>query len=292
MAKMNPIMALKNSLSSKSKSGFLSLRRILVVFQFSISQVLIIGTIVIGTQIDYFLTKDLGFNKESILVTSLPENDESKLKVLKNNLMANSNIENVSFSLSSPLGDNTARTNLNHKSLNDDDEYQVNLKIADEDYLDLFQIELLVGRNYTKTDTAKNAVVNRKLTKLIGFDNPQDALGETIESGWGMDFKIIGVVEDFHSSSFDEDIDYIIFVKIPSVYYEMAVKFNSSDMGISEVSDVIKNTEQAWNEAFPNFIFDYDFNDKQIKERFENEENMANLFQLFALIAIFIGCLG
>lgn len=292
MAKMNPVMALKNSLSSKSKSGFLSLRRVLVIFQFSISQVLIIGTIVVGSQIDYFLTKDLGFNKDSILVAYLPENDKSKLDVLKNKLIANSNIEKVSFSLSSPLGDNTASTRFNHSSLSNDDEYQISLKIADEDYLDLFQLKLIAGRNYTKSDTAVNGVINRKLTKLIGFDNPQDALGETIKTGWSMDFKVIGVVEDFHSTSFDEEMPYIALVKIPSVYYEMAVKFNANGAGISDINEVINSTKEAWNAAFPNFIFNYDFNDKQIKKRFENEQNMANLFQLFALIAIFIGCLG
>lgn len=292
MAKMNPVMALKNSFSSKSKSGFLSLRRILVIFQFSISQVLIIGTIVIGSQIDYFLNKDLGFNKESILVSYLPENDKGKLDVLKNKLLSHSNIENVSFSLSSPLGDNTARTQLYHSSLSEDDEYQINLKIADEDYLELFQLNLIAGRNYVKSDSVSYALVNRKLTELIGFDNPLDAIGEPIESGWDVDFKIIGVVEDFHSSSFKEDLDYIVLAKIPSVYYEMAVKFNTSRSGVSDIKNVINNTRIAWDEAFPNYIFDYDFNDDQIKERFENEEDTAKLFRLFSLIAIFIGCLG
>lgn len=292
MSRMNPVMALKNSLNAKSKSGLLSMRRVLVIIQFTISQVLIIGTIVVSLQIDYFLSKDLGFKKDSIIVASLPDNDPQKLKIFKEELLSNSAINAVSYSLSSPLGTSTSSTDIFHPTLNEDDEYEGNIKVADDDYLELYELKLISGRNYTNADSSTNAVINRKLAKLIGFTNPEEALGQKINSGWDRKFNVIGVVENFHTSGLDESIDYVVLTNIPSVFYEVGVKFNTDNAGISDIKNTIGHVEASFDKVFPEYIFDYEFYDKQIEGNFEEEQNTASLFKLFAMIAIFIGCLG
>lgn len=293
MSRMNPVLALKNSINSKSKSGILSLRRLLVIIQFSISQILVIGTIVVSMQIDYFMNKDMGFKKDSILTSILPERGANKLALYKNKLLEFPEINKVSYGLASPLGNHNSFTDFSHASLNAEDEYFASIKLADEDYLDLYDLKLIAGRNYTKTDSSTNIVVNRKITKLIGFNNPEDAIGERLSSGWGgAKFTIIGVVDDFHSNSLHEGIDYVVFTKISKSFRQVSIRFNTNNAGVADIEKIIQHTKASYSSVFPNYIFDYDFYDDRIAEEYEEEQRTAKLFQLFAIIAIFIGCLG
>ena len=291
MSRMDPVIALKNKFNTNIGSGFMSFRRILVIVQFAISQILIIGTIVVGSQLDYFLAKDLGFNTEAIVTLNLPENEPAKLERLRSDLEANSNIELVSFNLSAPLGNSNSHANIHHQSLKEDVEYRVNFKIVDEAYFEVFGLELLAGRIFNKQDSSNRILVTRTLASLMGFDNPNDALGEKIR-GWRGQSVIIGVVEDFHTQSLREEIDYVVLINNPSLFYEMDVKINTTGERLSEIQNTISIIEEAWTGMFPNYIFDYQFYDQQIADRYEDEQYIAKLFQLFALIAIFIGCLG
>ncbi len=292
MSGMNPVLALKNSMNAKNKSGLLSMRRVLVIIQFSISQVLIIGTLVVSMQLDYFMAKDLGFNKDSIIITALPDNDPMKLELFKNKLLENASISKVAYCISSPLGQNNASTNINHSTLSKDDEYEASIKVSDPDYIDVYGLKLIAGRKYENNEAVENAVVNRKLTELIGFETPEAALGGKIPSGWGMTFNIVGVVEDFHSYSMSEGMENIVMINMPEVFYETGIKFNTSNAGFSDIKNIVKHIESSYKVVFPEYIFDYQFYDEQINENYEAEQNTAKLFQLFAIIAIFIGCLG
>jgi putative ABC transport system permease protein len=293
MSRMNPVMALKNSINSTSKSGILSLRHLLVIVQFTISQILIIGTLVVSMQIDYFMNKDMGFKKDSILTSVLPVGDAGKLELYKNKLLELPQINSVSFGLASPLGNSNSFTDISHPSLNSDDEYFASIKLADEEYLGLYELKLVAGRNYTKIDSSTNIVVNKKLTKLIGFNNPEDAIGEKLSSGWGgVQFNIIGVVDDFHSNSLHEGIDYVVFTKVSTDFRQVGIKFNTNNAGVADVERIVKHAEASFHSVFPDFVYDFEFYDDFIADEYEAEQRTAKLFQLFAIIAIFIGCLG
>lgn len=293
MSRMNPVMALKNSINSTSKTGMLSLRHLLVVTQFTISQILIMGTLVVSMQIDYFMNKDMGFKKDSILTSVLPDRDTNKLALYKQKLMELPEISKVSFGLASPLGEHNSFTDISHASLSSDDEYFASIKLADEEYLDLYELKLIAGRNYTKIDSSTNVVVNRKITKLIGFDNPEEAIGEKLSTGWGgTQFKIIGVVDDFHSNSLHEGIDYVVFTKVSTRFHEVSIKFNTSNAGVADIERIVKHAEASYSSIFPGFVYDFEFYDDFIADQYEEEQRTAKLFQLFAIIAIFIGCLG
>jgi putative ABC transport system permease protein len=291
MSNMNPVLAMKNNFNGIKGKGFLSLRRILVVLQFSISQILIIGTIVVSTQMDFFLNKDLGFEKDAIINLELPTNEELSLNRLKTELLNHKDIEQVSFCMSSPLGNSNSFSNIMHKSLNKDDEYRANFKIIDDDYIDVFDLKLLAGRDFYSADSTNVVIIGRKVVELIGYMNPEDAIGDHIEA-WNGPMKIVGVVEDFHTRSLSESIDYIIMIKEKKFYFSAQLRINTINKSFADIQDQLKYIESKWISVYPNNIFDYKFYSDKIADRYDKEKQMSELFQLFSVIAIFIGCLG
>ncbi|MEQ9402057.1 MAG: FtsX-like permease family protein [Cyclobacteriaceae bacterium] len=292
LAKMNPILAVKNTLTSKQTSGFLSLRRALVVFQFAISQILIIGILVLNKQMDYFMNKDLGFNDESIIVVKLPESDSSKLEVFRNNLLTNPQIERISFGTSGPMSGWKVNNPIYHPSIVEENAYG-NLKNVDEYYFDLYELELIAGESYKSGDPQDHAVVNRMLTKLIGFDDPADALGERFQYGRsGREFTIVGVLEDFHAGNLRREMDYVVFANLKWNIYQAAIKFNADKSGYSEMKGLIENIENEWQAAYPENVFDFEFYDEQLAAMYKTEQQVADVFKIIVVIAIIIGCLG
>lgn len=290
MARMEPVNALRKNNLEQAGKGFLSMRRALVVFQFTISQVLIIGTIVVTLQIDYFRTADLGVNKESILICDLPKFDNDQLDLLKQKLKRHASIKRVSYSYRAPHGNWSINNPIFHESIHDHEHY-ASLKPADADYMDLFQLNIIAGRKFDENDVYNNVVVNRRLTKDLGFDHPDQALGEGFSyAGW-MDLKIVGVVEDFHSRSLHEPMESMVFAQLNKSYQTVSIQF-ATGRTLSELQGTIDLVAQEWNTIFPEDVFDYQFYDKKIAALYSQERKIARLVQLFAAIAIFIGCLG
>jgi ABC-type antimicrobial peptide transport system permease subunit len=292
LAGMNPINALKNSLTVKGTSGLLSLRRSLVVVQFVISQVLIIGTIVAGQQMDYFLGNEVGFAKEAIVVSKVPGSSPEKRDALKNILLKQRGVEMMTFSCASPMARFRVSNPIQHPSIGKDEMVDGNLKTADENYIELFHLQLIAGRNLPEEKNTMDAVVTRKLTKTLGYQSPEQALGDKFKYASDMEFKIIGVVEDFHSTSFHNPMENVILSNLPWNIFEMAVKINTAPGNFSEVQHTITGIKTEWDKLFPETIFDYTFLDQQIARMYENERKTSQLFQIFSAIAIFIGCLG
>lgn len=290
MSKLNPIEALRTKFNVKQGSGFLSFRRVLVIIQFIITQSLIIGTIVVQSQMDYFLNKDLGFEKDNIVLTYLPNQNLESQARLKNNLLANPNVKQVSFNLSAPMGTSNSNSNIHHHSIPEGENMRVNFKFGDKDYIDLYGLKLIVGEWVENTDTSR-IMVNRKLAEALGFTNPEDVIGEKI-SGWYNDMQVVGVVENFHSHSLQQEFAFCLFMNNDRVFYEMAVKINSAGQTMEEVAPTLKFIQEKWEEVYNKDIYDYEFFDEQLASRYDQEKNMGSMFKLFAIIAIFIGCLG
>ncbi len=290
IAGMSANVALKSSLTQKNSAVSLSLRRALVIIQFSISLVLIIGTLVMNRQLNYFLNKDLGFDKEAILLVTLPEANKDKLPLLKEKLLTYPEIEMVSLGTRSPLADWRVSNLINHPSI-EKDTYTANLKSVDEDYLDLYKLRIIAGQNFSNVKNTGDIVVNRKLTELIGFSNPQEAIGERIDYV-GNEFKIVGVVEDFHARSLQRAMENVIFGNFNGLINEMAIKINPTTLSLNGYQQILKRVQTEWDGVFPNDIMNYNFFDDKISSLYKEEKNTSNLIQLFALIAILIGSLG
>ena len=291
IARMSTNVALKTSLALKTSSLSLSVRRTLVVIQFTISLVLIIGTLVMNRQLNYFLNKDLGFSKEAILLAPLPDSNKDKLELLKTKLMNYPGIEMVSFGTRSPLANWKVSNAINYHTI-EENQYWGNLKNVDEDYLNLYRLELIAGENISSVQNTGDAVVNRKITKLLGFEKPYEALGEKFKYGRELEFTIVGVVEDFHARSLHKEMEKVIFSNYAFNINEMAVKINPAILKQSGHQQSIKIIQHEWDNIFPEDIMNYTFFDEQIANLYKEEKNTSNLIQLFAIIAILIGSLA
>lgn len=288
LSKMNAILALKSKITGKNNSGGLSLRKGLVIFQFTISQFLIIGTLVVSAQTKFFQEKDLGFSKEAIINSYLPDQSVLKMDRFRNLMLQSPEITDIAFGLSQPMGNSNSNSNFNYTPLGSERDYSANFKAVDERYSDFFDLKLISGRTIRNTDSIQ-IVVNKKIADLIGFKNNYDSIvGEMLNTGWGGDKKIVGVVENFHNQPLSDEFDYVVFMYYPSVFYNLSFKINS----MNNSKEAIAHFEDSWEKVYPESVIDYGFYDEELKENYETEEGILSLLQIFALISILIGCLG
>lgn len=288
LSKLAPVKALKSK-GQTTLSGSVNTRRGLVVFQFIISQLLVVCTLVVIAQMEFFEKKDLGFRKSSIVIFPLPSNEEEKLNPLRNELSTFAGIEKVSFNFSSPLSDNNISSDFGYAPLEMEGDYDAPYKVADEHYLDLYGIEILAGRNFTSNDTLNVAIISKSAMRLMEIENPLDAIGKQIKSGFDGSKTVIGVINDFHTKSLKVKLEPVILVTGQDYYYEGAIRFVGTD---KQMGSVITALEKAWTKQYPNVLFDYSLFSESIMDGYSEEANMMTLFQIFSGIAILIGCLG
>ncbi len=284
LSKFQPTLTIKNSFTNRQTGGLL-LRKGLITFQFTLSQALIICTIVVVSQMRYFNSTTLGFDKEAIVTVDLPEHDPQKLEAIRNALSQSTAIKNITFSLNTPASTNNQWWNgFTHRSAPEDWK-QVENKFIDEYFLDTYNIPLLAGRNLKSSDSIQ-ILVNESLILEIGLKQPQKAIGETIHYR-GREVAIVGVVKDFHSVSLHENIPPLILSKDPTLIQKASFKIN-----MGQAQDAIAQIEQQWKAAFPDYYFAYQFLDDDLATFYEQEQKTSRLLSLFAGLAIFIGCLG
>lgn len=280
----SPALALKNKITNRSTGGF-ALRRGLVVFQFIISQLLIVGTVILLSQMNFLESKDLGFTKDAIITVPIPDNAPvNNKKALKSELLGMAGVEMASLCSRPPSSGAVAMTGYNLEA--SEGEHITQVKMADEDYIDLFQIELLEGNDLVGLDTANSCLVNEQLVKSVGLEKPEDIIGKVI-SIWGQKLPVAGVVKDFHTMSLERQIDPTIIFNRMRRYETMAVKLRGGT-----VNETLPEIEKAWSAQYPDFLFSYQFMDEEIKEFYETEQKMSTLLVIFSGIAITIGCLG
>ncbi|WKN41478.1 ABC transporter permease [Tunicatimonas pelagia] len=284
LARFRPAATLKNTLTNQQTGG-VNLRRGLIIFQFALSQMLIICTIVVVSQMHYFNTTALGFDKEAVVVVEIPESNPSTLQALRNTTAQNSAIEATSFSLNAPSATiNKWWTGYTFEKT-PNEEQSTEIKLIDEHYIHLYNIPLLAGRNLQSSDSTQ-ILVNETFLKDNGIQNPQDALG-TIVSFYGLKAPITGVVKDFHSLSLQQEIPSVVMARFPNMFQQASFKIN-----MLQASEAIAHIEQQWKEIFPEYYFTYQFLDEDLATLYEKEQRTSRLLSLFAGIAIFIGCLG
>jgi ABC-type antimicrobial peptide transport system permease subunit len=286
-----PALVLKNQMSNKNSSSYM-LRRVLVVLQFFISQLLIIVTMVIIYQMEYSSKKDLGFAKDAILFVPIPaaENSSdknsraSKMRALRDEMMQVPGVEIASLANTPPSSGNVSGTNFHIEGISDDLRTQV--KQVDGNYLDLYKLKLLNGKNIQDLDTAIGFLVNEKLMHLAGFNGPQEIIGKNLRVR-GKTYPVVGVVKDFHTVSLRQPIEATILFNSIRGYETLSIK-----MDLRRAQDVIKVLKTKWEAAYPENLFSYEFLDESIKEFYDSERRMSILMTSFTTMAIFIGCLG
>ncbi|HMW35902.1 MAG TPA: FtsX-like permease family protein, partial [bacterium] len=281
-----PALALKSKITSYH-SGGLYLRKGLVVLQFSISQLLIIGTIIATTQLDFFNKQDLGFNKEAVVIVPIHERTKTLLDNLEHQWKSHPGVESVSFAYASAASGNRWTSNVTFLKKDEPIELDVDLKMADDHYADIFGLQFLAGRNYVAGDTLREVVINETMVRKLGFSNPQDAIGIELKIGARRRVSVVGAVRDFNASSLHDPIAPCIIATNSRFYQEASIKIN-----MQQATDVLRHIETVWNTAFPQYVFDRRFQDETIAEFYEQEQIYTNMLRIFSGIAIFIGCLG
>lgn len=286
LSRLNTILALKNKTDNKYGKKTL-MRKSLVVLQFTLSQVLIICTLIMMRQMDYFHGVPLGFDREAVVEVRLPENDEQKLNTLKNDLLNQAGIHKVSYTNTGTASSSTWSGNFDYKPEGKNPvETNADVKFIDEDYLDTYGVTLLAGENVRDGDSSSRYLINETLMKAMGFEHPVDALNEPI-SYWGRDGFVAGVIMDFHMSSLHNKIRPLVLSNKDPTYVQAAIKLKGGTL-----KDNLAAIQKSWETAFPEEIFESKFLDDTIEDFYRKEKKSASLFQLFAGIAIFIGCLG
>ena len=290
LANYNPIAAIKNSaLTAKSKSGSMSVRRVLVVVQFFISQGLIIGTLVMISQMNFMENKALGFRSEGLLTFSVPERTQENMDLLKNRISALPSAGEIGFHLTTPGAANTNNLDKIKDPRGAGDElFGANRKNVDHNYANVFDLEILAGAFYRPESPDDHSVVNRKFAESLGFTNPEEAVGQRYETEYGRKYLIVGVVEDFHNNSLRASIDPVFMMSGPNQYFEGAVQLKVND----NFSEIVADVEEIWSEVFTEDVFTYQFLEDRVEAQYEIERKVSGLVQIFAAVAIFIGCLG
>jgi predicted permease len=286
MSRFNPSRALKNKMSSKAVGG-ISLRRSLVVVQFAISQVLIVGTIVAVSQMDFIHHADLGFNKDAVLMIagSTDSVSISRAPAFKQKLLQLDGVQAVSLNSDPPSSNNNWSTNFafDHKP---DESFQIHLKFGDADYIKTYGLQLIAGRDYTQSDTAKELVVNETLMKMLHVSNPNDIVGKVLKFN-GQWLTIAGVVKDFKDHSLRNDVKPMVITTSNDTYAETAIKIRSANINATKAA-----IDKVWNEFYPEYAYTSTFLDEDIAHFYDNEEHLSLLYKIFAGLALFISCVG
>lgn len=295
LSKFNPVKALKSTMTQQTQ-GAVPVRKLLVVLQFFIAQVLIICTLVVSSQLSFFKNKSLGFTKEAIINVNLPSNEENKLQAMRNQLMADGDIKEVSFSLGAPMSEFNFGTGMYRTEKGTAERYGVNIKPVDSHYKDVYGLELIEGRFFTEADDiAGNLkennkwvyILNERAVKELGYASPKEAIGQSVTIGFNdTPGPIIGVVKDFHVSSLREEIKPALLLPL-NFAHTAGIKITTTN-----ASGTIKKIEKAFTAQYPEYLFEYTFLDEFIGKQYREEERMFTMFEIFAGIAIFIGCLG
>ncbi|WP_339814239.1 ABC transporter permease [uncultured Imperialibacter sp.] len=285
LSRFRPVAVLKGGVSKGAKNALL--RNVLVVFQFTTAIAIITGTVVINSQMDYILTKPLGFDKEQVILLRGTNTLGDKTQALKNELLALSAVENVSVSDYLPVyGPDSKRNGDMVKVVGRGDDQGVSIQDwqVDEDYLGTMGMKLTRGRDFAeqKGNNQNKVIVNETLVRKLGLDDP---IGQKINNG--NEYEIIGVVEDFHFDTFAEEIQGVILHQGQDNYSVISVKANTDD-----VATLLASIETVWNKFAPGQPMRYDFMDARFDRMYEGVAQYGDILNCFSVLALVVACLG
>ncbi|HEU4858738.1 MAG TPA: FtsX-like permease family protein [Chitinophagaceae bacterium] len=303
ITRFNPASVLKSgSVNTGRQSPFL--RKGLVVTQFSISICLLIGLLLIGKQMNYLRHKNLGFDKDNIVMMRLPPGDNiAKKELLAAEFKTIPGVKDWSFSSSPPSGGENTHwgTMMSLVGREDPSRKQVTTIMTDDRFCTMYGLQLKAGRFFTIADTIAvsetlpegqrfpRSVVNEKLVKELGFASNEEALGKRFWTGLnGWHAEITGVVADFNIGSLREAIKPTLITQYIPFADKVGIKIQSG----TDIPTVITQANTKFKKIFPEGIFEYNFLDQQLDALYKSEMRLFSLFKIFSVLAMLISCLG
>jgi putative ABC transport system permease protein len=306
LSSFRPVISLRGSgvrqLNSKSW-----LRKGLIVFQFTISLLFIIGTMMVGRQIHYMLNTDLGFKKDAIVMIDLPYRAPENLKaVYAGEIQRLSGVRQVSLSTAGPEAAGHGMTNLEYKSPKDVT-IDVSMDMIDTNYMSVYGLTLVSGRNFYLTDTARQGsdpgavpvqpgfrayILNEAAARELGFKNPADAAGQQVSGLDGTLGPVVGVVRDFHAQNLHEKIKPFFFTTESGAGNLLSVKLSSAAFSASQVKALMAKMESIFSKIYPDKIYHSRFFDESLEQLYKREQQTSQIMNIAMGIAIFISCMG
>ena len=268
------------------------LRKGLVILQFSISIILITGTIIVNLQLRYLRNYDMGFDKEYMIVLPVHVKVADNYKTIKNELRSIPGVISETTGRGAPTSSNNIGTECKPNGIIDDiGAFGIEVNSVDYDYMNHFGVKLVSGRYFSEEfpgDFPNTMVINERMVRSLGFKNAQDVLGKSyFISLNGYKPVVIGVVKDFNSSSLHNEITSQVFMINPKWFKEFIVKVKSANM-----SSTINSLKEVWAKFFPQYPFEYSFLDESIDKMYKSEEKYSKVISTFSVVALFIACLG
>jgi ABC-type antimicrobial peptide transport system permease subunit len=296
LAGYKPALVLKNlAYANTSQSRRVWIRKTLTVTQFVIAQFFIIATMVVGKQIRYSINKDMGFKKDAIINFNTPYNyqhPDNKQFVLQQKLKSIPGIEKLSLAGPPPAnqGYNVSTMKAINKS-GKEIETSVEVKQADTAYFDLYKIKIIAGRNLQQSDTLKEYVINETYARLLGYTNPAEIIGKSIDRGF-MKVPIVGVIADIHTKSLHSPIPPLAYSSEAKRHIVFHIALAPKGATTDNWKKTIASIGAAWKQVYPEEEFKYSFLDEKIAKFYKKEQDTAGLLNWCTGLTIFISCLG
>jgi putative ABC transport system permease protein len=272
--------------SFKSGARGATLRKALVVAQFTASVVLIVGTLVISRQLDHIMDRDMGYNRDQVVALGLGGSAlQERAPAFRHELEQLPNIAGIARSNSLP-GRGLGRGGVQPEGIPDDEVWITSVLSVDHDWLDLLEVEVADGRNFSEefgTDQQQAIIINEAAARELGWTDP---VGRRIQAA-GQDREVVGVVRDFHFASIRHRVEPLIILYNPNGGSVMSVRIAAADVRSS-----LASIEQVWTRIYPDYPFEYSFLSDEFAALYAEESNFAFLSRAFALLAILIACLG
>ncbi|OJJ21724.1 hypothetical protein BKI52_14580 [marine bacterium AO1-C] len=292
LSRFKPYQVLKGKFSHSKRGN--RVRKGLVVFQFCISMIMIVGTLTVYRQMQYVKSKSHGFDKEQVLSLSIMEDYAlEKFPVLQQKLLQSPGIVAVSGTSSSIADNSFNESGMTIEQANGEQQrYAVQHYFVDQNYLKAMGMNLTKGRNFSPTrasDYEKAMIVNEAMVKKLGWKKP---IGKRINYGPGKkrQAKVIGVVKDFHLESLYKPIAPIALRFIPADHSE--TYYAHLKIRPENLSQTLTYVKKAWQEVYPNYPYNGEFLDQRFAQAYQADQKRGQTFLVFSILAVLIACLG
>ncbi len=281
ISSFKPVAILKNEKSSGNINK--TIIQILIVFQFVISIILIISTIIIASQVRYMRTKNVGFDNKHIIICHLTKNIRNKYEVFKQGLLENPDIINVATSSGIGLAE---KFHISFTEEINGAEKSFRAMACDPDFIKTIGLKIIEGRDFSwdlETDKSKTVILNETAVKYFAID---PALGFELNIN-NSKALVIGVIKDYHNESFQNKISPQVLWYVPGWNSSLSIRISSNN-----ISETIKYIKNQWNELSPDIPFEFQFLDEKYDTLYKEEDKFNLLIGYFSIIAILIACLG
>jgi len=291
LSKYNPALVLKNQAytgTAGTRKAFM--RKSLTVSQFFIAQIFVMATVVSVKQISYMLNKDMGFKKDAIIYFSTAFNynkPDLKRFVLLNDLKSIPGIDLVSVGQYVPSSNGWSMSTMTFNDGKKEIQTDVRQKRGDTNYLKLYHIKLLAGRNVEQSDTVKEYVINETYMHILGFQKPEDVLNKQISGT-----PIVGVMADFNQQSLHELVKPLAFASQNKYSSTFHIALKPQTASGTSWKNTISKIESAFKKYYPEDEFSYEFFDESIAKFYKSEQDLSRLLKWATGLAIFISCMG